>query len=61
MLLLTLCTADAIAVDHRQVVTVSGAQNSATVLRLSDGRHIEVREAFVEVLARWQAARAVRG
>ena len=60
MLILTLTTADAIAVDPQQLVAVAGAYGGETLVRLRDGRRLRVREAFVEVLARWQAARASR-
>ena len=56
MLILTVRAADPIAVDPQQVVAVSGAHSSATLVRLRDGRRFEVRETFVEVLVRWRAA-----
>lgn len=59
MIVLTLAdrTAVPIALERQHLVSVVAAHPTETLIRLTDGRRLRVRESLVEVLARWQADR----
>jgi uncharacterized protein YlzI (FlbEa/FlbD family) len=59
MLVLTRRDGEILVVAPRHITTIAAARPDETVMTLTDGRRIPVRESFVEVLARWRTTQPI--